>query len=56
MMALEAAAEHGRLGILSLLLENYDDSETVELGCKRAARFAEDEGYFVIVKLLREHM
>ena len=53
--ALQAAAEHGRLDIVSLLLGNDHDTEGMELRCESAATFAEREGHDVIARILREH-
>ena len=53
--ALEVAAEHGRLDIKSLSLQNDECYEANGLRCKKAAGLAAEEGHQVIVKLLEEH-
>ncbi|KAM6540006.1 hypothetical protein FALCPG4_001750 [Fusarium falciforme] len=50
--ALEGAAEHGRLDIVHLLLENDQEEESLGQRCQEAAVFAEDNGHFVIAKVL----
>lgn len=52
---MDAAAEHGRLDIVLLLLKNDDDAEAIELRCKRAAKLAALNGHLVIARILREH-
>jgi ankyrin repeat protein len=56
-MALQAAAEHGRLNIAVPLLKNDDDdeSEAIDLRCKRAAKLAAANGHYLIARILREH-
>jgi ankyrin repeat protein len=50
---LEGAAEHGRLDMISFLLRlNVYDADQ----CKRAARFAEDNGHIGCKDLLLEHI
>ena len=53
--ALEAAAEHGRLDILSLLLKNDTDADGLECRCKDAAKLAEREGHIFISRMLRAY-
>ena len=43
-MALDAAAEHGRVDIVLLLLQNDDGAEAIDLRCKRAAKLAASNG------------
>ncbi|KAF5006771.1 hypothetical protein FDECE_6859 [Fusarium decemcellulare] len=52
--ALQGAAENGRLDMVYLLLENDDEGDLIEERCQAAAKYAQDEGHFVLAKLLRE--
>ena len=54
--ALEAAAEHGRLDIAVLLLENDDntDAEAAKIRYRRAANLASDNGHLVLAGVLQK--
>jgi ankyrin repeat protein len=51
--ALEAAAEHGRLDIVALLLENDIDTDGLGNRCECAAKLAERNGHVFIASMLR---
>ena len=53
--ALEAAARHGHLDIVHLLIRNNSDLLKLQKDCKRASRMAEDQSHSVIAKLLENH-
>ena len=54
-MALDDAAEHGRLEILRLLLKNDDHPEAFEIQCKRAVTHAPQKGHLLISRISRAH-
>lgn len=54
-MALDAAAESGRLEIVLLLLKNDDDPEGIDIRCERAAKLAASNGQCVIARIIREY-
>lgn len=53
--ALEEAAKHGRLDVVSLLLKNDTDVDGLDARCQKAARLAAGNEYPVISRLLREY-
>lgn len=53
--ALDAAAEHGRLDILHLLLKNDGKPSTLPVRCEQAAKLATKFGRLIIARILREY-
>lgn len=53
--ALELAALHGCLDIVHLLLENDHEVDLLESRCRKAARYADQEGHYIMARILREY-
>lgn len=53
--ALELAASYGDLDIVYLLLDNDKEVDLLESRCRKAARYADRYGYYILARILREY-